>query len=116
MEEYKVFCEAPSRKEFLPYFITLIGALSGVDGKGMDLAGTRGHLFDNLIDYSTVNKKFLTGEELKMLQKFFQHTVAHTAHMEQKHEELFDKPWIEKKVTSIVLREFFLKSLSTESW
>nr|QBK85486.1 MAG: hypothetical protein LCMAC101_00730 [Marseillevirus LCMAC101] len=115
MEEYKVFYEAPSRKEFLPYFITLIGALSGIDGKGMDFA-IRGHLFDNLIDYSIVNKKFLTGEEKTMMQKFFQHTVAHTAHMEKKHNELFDKPWIEKKVTSIDLREFFRKSLASEAW
>ena len=104
MEEYKVFCEAPSRREFILYFIKLLNALSGISP---DFETPRDFLIENLTDYSTVNKKFFTGEELKMLQKFFQHTMAHTPYMEERHRKLFDQPWIEERVTSKDLHTFF---------
>ncbi len=105
--EYSPYKEAPNRVVFRSYFLRISNALSGVSS---DFATPKGHLIDALIDYSTVNKKFFTSEELKMLQKFFQHTVAHTPAMEKRHQELFDCAWLDEKVTSGDLYQFFCNS------
>lgn len=123
---YKVFREAPSRGEFFPYFIKLLDGIVATSQDtrstsafgilcdsltatppSMNSAPTSEFLFDSLIEYSIVNKKHFTYEELKMLQKFFQHRVVYTERLGRKHKELFGEPWIENHVTSAVLQKFF---------
>lgn len=96
------YSKASSREEFFSYFAKLSDALKLIceaeDSLKSDIRFSI--MFDKMIDYSTVNKMYLTDEELNMLQKFFHQTVGHSEDMEQKHRELFGEPWMEKSVTS----------------